>query len=98
MRFAQIIEFKTSRIDDFNSNLDAWISSTAGSRVPHRAVLRRDRAADDVYLPMVEFSSYDQGLENFNRPATAEFAAFLAGICDEPPTFRDQDVLCDEDL
>jgi len=98
MRFAQIIEFKTSRIDDFNSNLDAWISSTEGSRVPHRAVLRRDRAADDLYLLMVEFSSYDQGLENSNRPATAEFAAFLAGICDEPPTFRDLDVLRDEEL
>ena len=66
MRFAQIIEFKTSRIDDFNSNLDGWISSTEGSRVPHRAVLRRDRAADDLYLLMVEFSSYDQGLENSN--------------------------------
>ena len=24
MKFAQIIEFKTSRIDDFNANLDAW--------------------------------------------------------------------------
>ena len=28
MKFAQIIEFNTSRIDDFNANLDAWITST----------------------------------------------------------------------
>ena len=47
---------------------------------------------------MVEFSSYDQGMENSNRPATAEFAAFLAGICDGPPTFRNLDVLREEDL
>ena len=98
MRFAQIIEFKTSRIDDFNTNLDGWISRTAGSRIPHRAVLRRDRAADDLYLLMVEFSSYDQGMENSASPATAEFAAFLAGICDEPPTFRNLDVLREENL
>ena len=50
------------------------------------------------YLLMVEFSSYDQGMENSNRPATAEFAAFLAGISDGPPTFRNLDVLREEDL
>ena len=98
MKFAQIIEFRTSRIDEFNANLDAWMTKTEGHRIPHRAVLRRDRDADNVYLLMVEFSSYDQGMENSNRPATAEFAAFLAGICDHPPTFRNLDVLREEDL
>ena len=47
---------------------------------------------------MVEFASYDQGMENSNRPATAEFAAFLAGICDGPLAFRNLDVLREEDL
>ena len=98
MKFAQIIEFSTSRIDDFNANLDAWMIRNAGSRIPHRAVLRKDRDADDVYLLMVEFSSYDQGMENSKRPATAEFAGFLSGICDAPPTFRNLDVLREEDL
>ena len=98
MKFAQAIEFKTRRIHDLNTYFDAWISRTAGSRVPHRAVLRRDRAADDLYQLMVEFSSYDQGMANSARPATAEFAAFLAGLCDEPPTFRNLDVLRVEDL
>ena len=98
MKFAQIIEFRTSRIDDFNANLDAWMTRTEGSRIPHRAVLRRDRDADDLYLLMVEFSSYDLGMENSKRSATAEFAAFLSGICDAPPTFRNLDVLREEDL
>ena len=47
---------------------------------------------------MVEFSSYDLGMENSKRPATAEFAAFLTGISDAPPTFRSLDVLREEDL
>ena len=47
---------------------------------------------------MVEFASHEQGMENSNRPATAEFAAFLAGICDGPPAFRNLDVLREEDL
>ena len=98
MKFAQIIEFSTSRIDDFNANLDAWMTRTEGDRIPHRAVLTRDRDAEDQYLLMVEFASHDQGMENSNRPATAEFAAFLAGICDGPPTFRNLDVLREEDL
>ena len=98
MKFAQIIEFSTSRIDDFNANLDAWMTRTEGNRIPHHAVLSRDRDAEDRYLLMVEFASYDQGMENSNRPETAEFAAFLAEICDGPLTFRNLDVLREEDL
>ena len=98
MKFTQIIEFSTTRIDELNATLDTWITSTEGNRIPHRAVLRRDREAENRYLLMVEFSSYDQGMENSKRPATAEFAAFLSGICDAPPTFRNLDVLREEDL
>ena len=98
MKFTQIIEFSTTRIDEFNATFDTWIISTEGNRIPHRAVLRRDREAEDRYLLMVEFSSYDQGMENSKRPATAEFASFLSGICDAPPTFRNLDVLREEDL
>ena len=32
MRFRQIIEFRTSRIDDFNAQLDAWMVKTQGHR------------------------------------------------------------------
>ena len=98
MKFTQTIEFRTSRIIDFNAHLDAWITSTAGNRIPHRAILRKDRDADDMFQLMVEFASYEQGMENSNRPATAEFASFLAGICDGRPTFRNLDVLREDDL
>jgi hypothetical protein len=98
MTFAQIIEFTTPRIDEFNARLDAWIAKSDGQRIPHRAVLRRDRDADDVYLLMVEFSSYEQGMENSSRPETGEFAAFLSGISEGPLTFRNLDVLREEDL
>jgi hypothetical protein len=98
MKFAQIIEFQTSQLDAFNANLDAWMTKTEGHRIPHHAVVRRDRDAKDRYLLLVEFSSYDQAMENSNRPETAEFGAFLAGICDGPLTFRNLDVLRVEDL
>jgi hypothetical protein len=68
MKFVQIIEFKTSRIDDFHANLDAWITRTKGNRIPHHAVLSRDRDTHDRYLLMVKFTSYDTGMDNSNPP------------------------------
>ena len=98
MKFAQIIEFTTSRIDEFNANLDRWMVRTEGDRTPHRAVLRRDRDAENRYLLMVEFSSYEQGMENSGRPETGEFASFLAGISDGALKFRNLEVVREEDL
>jgi hypothetical protein len=98
MKFAQIIEFQTSRIDEFNAKLDAWMVKSEGHRIPHRAVLARDRDSENVYFLTVEFSSYEIGMENSGRPETAEFAAFLTSICDAPLKFRNLDVLREEDL
>jgi hypothetical protein len=98
MKFAQIIEFRTTRIDEFNAEFDAWMTRTEGRRIPHHAVLRSDRDADDVYLLTVEFASYEQGMENSSRPETGEFAAFLSDISESPLTFRNLDVLREEDL
>jgi hypothetical protein len=98
MKFAQIIEFTTGRIDEFNAGLDGWMAGSDGHRIPHRAVLRRDRDAKDRYLLLVEFASYEQGMENSGRPETGEFAELLAGISESALTFRNLDVLREEDL
>jgi hypothetical protein len=98
MKFSQIIEFNTSRIDEFNARLDAWMEKSEGHRIPHRAVLRRDRDAEGVFLLMVEFSSYEVGMENSGRPETGEFAEFLANLSEGPLQFRNLDVLREEDL
>jgi hypothetical protein len=49
-------------------------------------------------LLMVEFASYEQAMENSGRPETGEFAAFLAAISEAALTFRNLDVLREEDL
>src|SRR5438552_19091553 len=98
MKFTQIIEFTTSRIDDFNAELDAWMTKTEGQRIPHTAVLRRDRDAENVYLLLVEFASHDEGMENSSRPATGECAALLTGIADGRLTFRNLDALREDHL
>jgi hypothetical protein len=98
MKFAQIVEFSTGRIEEFNAGLDDWMARTDGNRISHRAVLQRDRNATDRYLLLVEFDSYEQGRENSSRPEVQDFAAFMSGISDSAPTFRSLDVLREEEL
>jgi|SRR4051812_131094 len=98
MKFAQIIEFRTRRIDEFSARLDEWKTETEGRRIPHRAVLLRDRDVENAYILRVEFATYEQGMENSSRPETGQFAAFLTEISDAPLTFRNLDILLDEQL
>ncbi len=98
MTFRQIIEFNTSRIDDFNSYFDDWITASEGDRIPHRAVLQADRDAENVYLLTVEFPSRELAMENSVRPRTGEFARFLGSICEGDLTFRNLDVVREDDL
>lgn len=95
MKFTQIIEFKTARIDEFNAELDAWMARTDGHRTPHRANGSGRRGPIRF---TVEFSSHERGRENSNRPETAEFAAFLAAIAHGSLIFCNLDVLREADL
>ncbi|GAA4832508.1 hypothetical protein [Kitasatospora terrestris] len=93
MKFVQIIEYRTSRIDEFDALLDAWVEKNEGRRLASRAMQTRDRDKENVYLNIVEFPSYEQAMENSDRPETTEFAAQMAALCDGPPVFRNLDLL-----
>ena len=99
MKFVQIIEFTTSRIDEFNASLDEWMSRTEGApRVVTRATQTRDRDAENTDVQIVEFPSYEEAMANSERPETSDFAARLAALCDGPPVFRNLDVLRQDDM
>jgi quinol monooxygenase YgiN len=98
MKFVQLIEFKTKDIDAFNKTLDEWLAKTAGIRTPTRATQGRDRDNEGTYVHIVEFPSYEEAMENSNRPETAEFAERLASLCEGPPTFRNLDVVREDDM
>ncbi|HMC51713.1 MAG TPA: hypothetical protein VKI64_03055 [Acidimicrobiales bacterium] len=96
MRFVQLIEFRTTRVDEFNALLDQWLEQTEGTRTAERAIEGRDRDQADTYVQIVEFPSYEQAMENSKRPETAELAERLAKLCDGPATFRNLDVVREE--
>jgi hypothetical protein len=96
--FIQLIEYKTSRPEELNAMLDAWLVATQGRRAATRGVQTKDRDATDSYLQIVEFPSYEHAMANSNLLETGEFAAKLAALCDGPPTFRNLDVLRDQQM
>lgn len=96
MAFIQIIEYRTSRSDELNAALDAWLKKTEGKRLARRGVQTRDRDATDTFVQIVEFASYEDAMANSNMAETGEFASQLAALCDGPPTFRNLDVLREE--
>src|SRR5579872_6063731 len=98
MRFVQLIEFKTDRIDEFNAAVDAWLQATEGRRAATRALQTRDRDRAGVYVQIVEFPSYERAMENSNLPETSAFAERLAALCDGPAVFRNLDVIREEDM
>jgi hypothetical protein len=98
MPFIQIIEYQTSKIEELTAALDGWLEATKGKRAATRGVQTKDRDATNTYVQIVEFPSYEDAMANSNLPETSEFAARLASLCDGPPTFRNLDVLREEQM
>ncbi len=97
-KFVQTIEFKTARLDEFNSTLDQWLTATEGTRAATHSMETRDRDRDDTYLQIVEFPSYEQAMANSALPETTGFAETLAGLCDGPAVFRNLDMVREDDM
>lgn len=89
--FVQIVEVKTSRIDETDALVDQMRAS--GAPMPmSRAVMTADRDRPGYYLSILEFDSYEQAMENSNSPETTELSGKMAALCDEPPRFYNLDV------
>lgn len=98
MTFVQIIDCKTSRVDDMNRLLDTWVEQTEGKRTATHAVAGTDRSRPDHLVEIVEFPSYEQAMKNSQLPETNRIYQEMVALCEEPPTFTDLDVVRDEQL
>jgi hypothetical protein len=98
MRFVQIIEMRTTRRDEIQALVDEWRTTTAGRRTAQRAITGRDRDGDDIYVQIVEFPSYEAAMQNSELPETRDLAEGIAKLCDAPPTFRNLEVIRQDEL
>lgn len=90
MGFVQIIEFKTSRIDEVRALVDKFDMEDSLAK---GGTVTADRDRPGTYLNIVQFDSWEAAQENSNRPQTSAFAQEMAALCDGPPTFYNLDVI-----
>jgi hypothetical protein len=95
MAFMQIMEFRTSKIEEIEALEDQWLADTEGIRTVRRSVLCRDRNDPQRYAVVVFFDSYESAMVNNDLPATADFAKRTAELIDGDFVFHDLDVMAD---
>jgi quinol monooxygenase YgiN len=94
MAFVQTISFSTSRTDELMAMLHG-MEDQEGSDSPEgfiRFRLLRDRDNEGRYVGLAEFESYELAMKNSQSEDTGKFAAQMAELCDEGPTFGNLDV------
>jgi hypothetical protein len=92
MAFVQIIEFKTSKIDEVRKVGEAWEAAAGDDGKARRRVMCQDRDTPGRYFNIVFFDSYDDAMQNSNLPVTQEFSQKMMALADGQPTFYNLDV------
>ena len=95
MEFIQIIECRTTKVDELTALEHEWEQATEGKRTLRRSIITRDRNDPNRYLVLAFFDSYDSAMVNSNLPETGEFGQKQAALLDGPMVFTDLDVVDD---
>ena len=98
MGFVQIIQYKTSKIDEMRKVGDEWEAAAGSQGTARRVVVCQDRDNAGQYFTLAFFDSYDAAMENSNLPMTQEFASRMMSFADGPPTFHNLDVVDDREI
>lgn len=91
--FIQVINFKTTKLDEGRQLADEFRTRTEGKRTVRRGFLTQDQEDPSNLFNIVLFDSHESAMQNSQLPETQELAGRLAALCDEPPTFYNLDVL-----
>jgi hypothetical protein len=95
MGFVQIIEFRTSKVDEVRQVGDEWEAAVGVDSKARRRVTCEDRDNPGRYFNIVFFDSYESAMENSNLPMTQEFSQKMMALSDGPSTFYNLDVIED---
>ncbi|MDN3021020.1 hypothetical protein [Streptomyces sp. S.PB5] len=99
MRFVQIIDFETERIDEMEQLIEDARQSLAGREGgPSHRILLKDRDTPGRYLAVIEFESYEEAMRNNERPETGKMAEQLTALCTREPRFLNCDLLDSREL
>jgi hypothetical protein len=96
--FVQIIEFRTSKLDEMQKVGKEWDRATEGKRKARRRVLCQDRDQPGRFLNIVFFDSYEEAMQNSALPETDNFSKKMMEFAEGPATFCNLDVEEDQSL
>ena len=96
MAFVQIIELRTSQVEEIQKLEAKWRATTEGKRTLRRSILTRDRNDPNRHLIIAFFDSYESAMENSGLPETGEFGLGQAAFVDGASIFTDLDVISDQ--
>ncbi|GAA1426821.1 hypothetical protein GCM10009601_36760 [Streptomyces thermospinosisporus] len=98
MTFVQLIDCKTSRLEEMDRLLDKWVEQTKGKRTATHAMVGKDHSDATHVVEIVEFPSYEEAMRNSGLPETDRIFKEMVALCEETPTFTDLDVVRDARL
>jgi quinol monooxygenase YgiN len=90
MKFVQLVEFSSSRVDELRQ-LSQEVPRPEGGSV--HGLVCGDRDNEGRFVVIAEFPSYEEAMRNSERPEVSDFAKRMAELCDGPPTYRNLDVI-----
>ncbi len=97
MAFAQIIDLRTSQIDQMRAVADEWEKASEGKRKTRRRLICRDRDDGGRYLIVAFFDSYEEAMENSALAETDAFSKKMLSFADGAPTFVNLEVIEDKE-
>jgi hypothetical protein len=98
MAFVQIIDFRSSKIEEMRKAGDEWEKKAGKEGTARRVVLCADRDNPGHYLNIVFFESYEEAMKNSELPVTQEMSKKMMALGDGPPIFYNLDVLDDRHI
>lgn len=100
MKFAQIIDFESERIDEMRDLMRQYeerAKSEDRDAKPTHQLLLQDRDHPNHYFAVVEFDSYEEAMKNSARAETTEFSEKLGAMAGSR-RFINCDVLDSKDI
>jgi hypothetical protein len=94
LEFVQIVEFKTSKIDEMREVARKYQEEGGGGG--NQAMICGDRDNEGRYFVIARFADYETAMRNSEDPKTQELAGKLGELADGPATYYNLDLI--EDL
>ncbi len=94
MKFVQIIDFETERLENMQKLLQEAGQRNAGKPGgPTYRMFLKDRDKPNRYMAVLEFESYDEAMSNSDDPETSKLAEQLGALCIGERVYTNLDVL-----